>query len=63
MNTQGGRVGDDSSPLMNKVPEAPPSHWGVLTTDRMESPAYLRFFFGVKIANISKESKKDERKS
>lgn len=38
------RGGDDSPPLMSKVPEPPPSHWGVLTsTPRTASPAYLRF--------------------
>jgi hypothetical protein len=52
----GGKVGDDSSPLMNKVPEPPPSHWGKLTTDRSKSPEYLRFFFGVKTTNIRKEA-------
>lgn len=58
----GFRTGDDSAPLMNKVPEAPPSHWGKVTTDRTKSTAYLRFFFKAKACNIRKEAE-NERKS
>lgn len=40
------RIGDDTPPLMNSVPEPPPSHWGKLTSQgRTASPAYLRFLF------------------
>jgi hypothetical protein len=40
------RTGDDTPPLMNKVQEPPPSHWGKLTSrGRTNSPAYLRFRF------------------
>lgn len=40
------RGGDDSPPLMDKVQEPPPSHWGKRTSgSRFESEAYLRFFF------------------
>jgi hypothetical protein len=38
------RYGDDSTPLMSLVPEAPPSHWGKLTSQsRTLSPQYLKF--------------------
>lgn len=40
------RIGDDTPPLMNKVPEPPPSHWGKLTSrGRTASPQYIRFLF------------------
>jgi hypothetical protein len=43
------RIGDDTPPLMNKVPEPPPSHWGKLTSrGRTASPAYLRFLYDAK---------------
>ena len=36
--------GDDSPPLMNRVPEAPPSHWGKVTSRaRTLSPQYVEF--------------------
>jgi len=36
--------GDDTPPLMNKVPEPPPSHWGKVTSQaRTLSPQYMRF--------------------
>ena len=36
--------GDDSTPLMAKVPEPPPSHWGKVTSQsRTLSPAYVEF--------------------
>lgn len=36
--------GDDSPPLMAKVPEPPPSHWGKITSQsRTLSPAYVEF--------------------
>lgn len=39
-----GRYGDDTPPLMSKVPEPPPSHWGKLTSQsRTLSPQYLAF--------------------
>jgi len=39
--------GDDSPPLMNMVPEAPPSHWGKITSQgRTCSPEYMRFLQG-----------------
>lgn len=38
------RYGNDTTPLMAFVPEAPPSHWGKLTsTARTLSPQYLAF--------------------
>lgn len=38
------RTGDDSSPLMNLVPEPPPNHWGTITSQaRTTSPQYLQF--------------------
>lgn len=44
-----GRYGDDSTPLVSKVPEPPPSHWGKRTSgNRFESEAYLKFFYGKK---------------
>lgn len=40
----GRRCGDDSPPLMTKVPEPPPSHWGKLTSrGRTCSTDYLKF--------------------
>lgn len=43
------RHGDDTPPLMNKVPEPPPSHWGKRTgRSRFESEEYLKFFYGRK---------------
>jgi len=43
------RHGDDTPPLMNKVPEPPPSHWGKVTSgNKFESEAYLKFFYGRK---------------
>jgi hypothetical protein len=45
--------GDDTPPLMNRVPEAPPSHWGKVTSQaRTLSPQYLRFL------NKAKEGQK-----
>ncbi len=36
--------GDDSPPLISKVPEQPPSHWGKMTSkSRTLSPAYVEF--------------------
>jgi len=44
-----GRGGDDSTPLVSKVPEPPPSHGGKRTSgNRFESDEYLRFFYGKK---------------
>lgn len=41
------KIGDDTPPLMNLVPEAPPSHWGKLTGQgRTCSQEYLRFLHG-----------------
>ena len=38
------RYGNDTPPLMSRVPEPPPSHWGKLTSrGRTASEAYLRF--------------------
>ena len=38
------RIGDDTPPLMTKVPEPPPSHWGKLTSQsRTLSPQYMAF--------------------
>lgn len=40
----GRRCGDDSPPLMSRVPEPPPSHWGKLTSrGRTCSEEYVRF--------------------
>jgi hypothetical protein len=50
------RYGDDSTPLVSLVPEAPPSHWGKLTSAaRTLSAAYVKFL------NKGKEAKKDGR--
>jgi hypothetical protein len=47
------RIGDDTPPLMNKVPEAPPSHWGKVTSrGRTASAAYLRFVFDAKYKEV-----------
>ncbi len=35
--------GNDSTPLVSLVPDAPPSHWGVVLTDRRKSDAYEKF--------------------
>lgn len=36
--------GDDTPPLMAKVPEPPPSHWGKVTSQgRTASPQYMAF--------------------
>lgn len=44
--------GDDTPPLMTRVPEAPPSHWGNLTSEsRTLSPQYLRFLHSKKERN------------
>jgi len=38
------RYGDDTPPLMSRVPEPPPSHWGKLTgQSRTSSPQYMAF--------------------
>ena len=38
------RYGNDTLPLMACVPEPPPSHWGVTTSQaRTSSPQYLVF--------------------
>lgn len=38
------RGGDDSPPLVNKVPDPPPAGWGKITgTNRTLSPAYVAF--------------------
>jgi hypothetical protein len=43
----GVKYGDDTPPLMNKVPEPPPSHWGKLTSQsRTLSPQYIKFLKG-----------------
>jgi len=47
--------GNDSTPLMNFVPEAPPSHWGKITTDRKASEAYTKF-------RLKAREKNNERK-
>lgn len=37
-------TGDDTPPLMARVPEPPPSHWGKITSQsRTLSPAYVEF--------------------
>jgi len=51
--------GNDSTPLMAYVPEAPPSHWGKVTTDRKGSEAYTKFLLAAKKKN---EEKNDGRK-
>lgn len=43
--------GNDSTPLMNIVPEAPQSHWGKITTDRKASEAYTKFLLKSKEKN------------
>ena len=43
LNDEQFSYGNDSTPLMNYVPEAPPSHWGKITTDRKGSEAYTKF--------------------
>jgi hypothetical protein len=38
------RYGDDTPPLVSKVPDPPPSHWGKLTSvARTLSESYLKF--------------------
>lgn len=38
------RYGNDTPPLMARVPEPPPSHWGVTTSEaRTTSPQYIEF--------------------
>jgi hypothetical protein len=38
------RYGNDTPPLMASVPEPPPSHWGVTTSQaRTMSPQYIEF--------------------
>jgi len=50
--------GNDEPPLMAKVPEPPPSHWGKLTSrSRTSSVSYLLFLENHK----RKEAQKDER--
>ena len=49
--------GDDSPPLMNKVPDPPPG-WGKLTTDRNKSAAYLAFVASHKKSREEQEKKK-----
>jgi hypothetical protein len=50
------RAGDDSPPLMSRVQEPPPSHWGKLTgQSRTLSPQYVAFL------NRNKESRDDRR--
>lgn len=43
--------GNDESPWMNSVPEAPPSHWGKVMTDRKASEAYTKFLLSAKKKN------------
>jgi hypothetical protein len=43
--------GNDESPWMNSVPEAPPSHWGKVMTDRSRSEAYAKFLLSAKKKN------------
>jgi hypothetical protein len=45
------RYGNDESPWMNSVPEAPPSHWGKVTTKRTHSEAYTKFVLAQKKKN------------
>jgi hypothetical protein len=50
------RYGNDDAPLMSRVPEPPPSHWGVTTSQaRTLSPQYIEFL------KRHREGKKDER--
>jgi hypothetical protein len=50
------RSGDDSPPLMSRVQEPPPSHWGKLTgQSRTLSPQYVAFL------NRSKEADNERR--
>ena len=51
------RTGDDTPPLMNLVPEAPPSHWGKITSrGRTTSAAYMKF-----ISDAKNQEAKDGR--
>lgn len=53
------RYGDDSTPLVSRVPEPPPSHWGKLTSKaRTLSEAYVKF-----LTTKGKEAQKDGRAS
>jgi len=48
--------GNDDAPLMSRVPEPPPSHWGVTTSQaRTLSPQYIEFL------KRHNEGKKNER--
>lgn len=39
-----GRCSNDTPPLMDLVPEPPPSHWGKVTSQaRTASPQYIAF--------------------
>jgi hypothetical protein len=39
-----GRYGDDTPPLVARVPDPPPSHWGKMTSQsRTTSPQYMEF--------------------
>ena len=59
LNDEKFSYGNDSPPLMNLVPEAPPSHWGKITTDRKGSEAYTKFLLAAKKKN---EEKNDGRR-
>lgn len=43
--------GNDETPLVATFPEEPPSHWGVVLTDRSRSDAYRRFVEGARRRN------------
>lgn len=48
--------GNDEPPLMSKVPEPAPSHWGKLTSKRrVDSVSYLLFAAGVKRKEAQKK--------
>ena len=50
------RYGNDTSPLMNSIPEPPQSHWGKVTTDRSASEAYTKFLMDAKRRNREKKN-------
>jgi hypothetical protein len=48
--------GDDSTPLISRVPEQPPSHWGKVTSKK--SAAYTKFLADARAKQIRKEANK-----
>jgi len=54
------RYGNDEPPLMSRVPEPAPSHWGKCLTDRTRSEAYTKFLLRARKQHSKTSDRKDE---